>query len=123
MLGRAPLVTFLATRHPEEARAFYEGVLGLRFVEETPFAVVFDSAGITLRIQKVEDLSPAPYTALGWQVEDIAAAVDELAGRGVDFVRYGFLEQDERGVWTAPDGARVAWMKDPDGNLLSLSQH
>jgi len=60
---------------------------------------------------------------LGWQVPDIAAAVRDLAQAGVTFERYGFMQQDELGIWTTPTGAKVAWFKDPDGNILSISQH
>ena len=61
----------------------------------------------------------APYTVLGWRVPDIsAAAVEELMGRGVEFARFDGVEQDSLGVWTAPSGVRVAWFRDPDGNVL-----
>ena len=66
--------------------------------------------------------SAAHGTVLGWQVTDIAAAVTELQQAGVRFERYDFLKQDGLGIWTAPTGARVAWFKDPDGNILSLSE-
>jgi predicted enzyme related to lactoylglutathione lyase len=59
---------------------------------------------------------------LGWVVDDIAARVRELSARGVEFQRYGAVQQDELGVWRSPSGARVAWFKDPDGNTLSLTQ-
>ena len=86
--------------------------------------MVFDSNGVTLRLSLVGKPAVAPYTVLGWMVADIAAKVKELEQSGVKFERYSFLEQDELGVWTAPDStARVAWFKDPDGNVLSVSQH
>lgn len=122
MLGASPLIAFAATRRPAAARAFYEDALGLRFVDDSPFALVFDCAGIELRIQKVQELAPAPHTTLGWHVEDLDATIDGLVHKGVVFERYGFLEQDDRGIWSAPSGARIAWMKDPDGNTLSLTQ-
>jgi len=75
-----------------------------------------------LRIQKVEQLTPAQHTVLGWGVADIHATVKGLAGKGVAFERYGFLPQDDSGVWTSPVGAKIAWFKDPDGNTLSLTQ-
>jgi len=70
----------------------------------------------------VEKPVPAPYSVLAWKVSDIAATVDELAQRGVAFVRYDSLVQDDRGVWTAPDGTKVAWFLDPEGNNLSVVQ-
>lgn len=122
MLDRSDLVAFAATADPQRARAFYEGVLGLKLVEQTPFALEFDANGVMLRIQVVPQLTPQPHTALGWSVADIAAMVRALAGRGVTFERFPGLEQDQSGIWASPSGAQIAWFKDPDGNLLSLSQ-
>src|SRR5262249_54291251 len=122
MLGGSRLVAFLATTDSARARAFYEGVLGLRFVSEDDFAVVYDGQGIELRVQTVERLEPHPHTALGWAVRSIDQIVRDIAGRGGAFERYRFLAQDEAGIWTAPSGARVAWLKDPDGNLLSITE-
>jgi catechol 2,3-dioxygenase-like lactoylglutathione lyase family enzyme len=122
MLAAHPIMAFVATTRPEQARAFYQGVLGLPLVEDTPFALVFQAGGTSLRVQKAGPFQPHPFTALGWQVPDIARAVEELTGRGVSFTRYDVIPQDELGVWTTPDGARVAWFKDPDGNTLSLTQ-
>lgn len=115
-------ILFLASARPEEARAFYENVMGFALTEDSPFSLAFDAGGTMLRVQKVEAFDPHPFTATGWQVANIAAKRDELAERGARFVRYEFLDQDERGVWTAPDGAKVCWLTDPDGNLLSLTQ-
>jgi catechol 2,3-dioxygenase-like lactoylglutathione lyase family enzyme len=122
MLGAHPIMAFGATNDPKAARRFYEDVLGLRFVEEHQWAIVFDAHGTMLRIQKVGDYKPQKFTMLGWEVPDAEAAVTELSARGVRFESFGFPGQDERGIWTTPDGARVAWFKDPDGNILSLTQ-
>ena len=121
MLGKSPLTAFLATTRPARAKTFYSKTLGLRLVEDSQFALVFDAAGVTLRIQKVESVRPHPFTALGWQVRGIRRVVTALRKRGVVFERYPFLEQDDHAVWLAPSGTSVAWFKDPDGNLLSLS--
>lgn len=122
MLGTAAVVPFVATTKPDQARAFYERTLGLRLVADDPFALVFDANGVTLRVAKVQSFAPAAHTVLGWQVDDIAASAAALAGKGVVFERFPGLPQDATGVWTAPGGARVAWFKDPDGNVLSLTQ-
>jgi catechol 2,3-dioxygenase-like lactoylglutathione lyase family enzyme len=119
----ATLTAFVASTDPARAKAFYRDTLGLRLVSEDPFALVFDSQGIPVRIQKVEAFTPQPFTVLGWNVPDLPATVGELAGRGVRFERYPSLDQDERGIWQAPGGAQVAWFRDPDGNVLSLTQH
>ncbi len=122
MLGTANVVTFIPTTNYETARSFYEGVLGLRFVQNDGFAMVLDANGIMLRVVKVPELQPFPWTILGWEVADIETAVATLGERGVRFEHY-FPQQDARGIWTAPGGDRVAWFKDPDGNTLSVSQH
>lgn len=115
-------VAFLATSRAPEARRFYTEVVGLRFVEESDFALVFDAFGTTLRIQKTEQVVVAPYTSFGLEVDDLGARIAMLAKNGVNGMRYSFLEQDARGIWTSPSGTRVFWFQDPDGNLLSLSQ-
>jgi catechol 2,3-dioxygenase-like lactoylglutathione lyase family enzyme len=122
MLAAQPLVAFVATRDPDRARVFYQETLGLRLVSDEPYALVFDANGTTLRVQKVQEVEPQGFTVLGWLVPDVIETVRALRKRGVAFERYGFMEQDEDGVWTAPGGAKVAWFRDPDGNTLSLTQ-
>ncbi len=122
MLDREKLVAFCATTDGPRAVAFYTGVLGLPVRSDDAFAVVFDAHGTDLRMQKVERFTPHPFTALGWQVADIEKTVDHLTAAGVHPERYPWMQQDERGIWQAPSGTRVAWFKDPDGNLLSVGQ-
>jgi catechol 2,3-dioxygenase-like lactoylglutathione lyase family enzyme len=119
-------VGFIPTTKPEASRAFYEKTLGLRFESADQFAIVFrlgPEADIMLRVTIVPEFTAQQFTIFGWQVDDIVAVVTELATKGVEFTRYGFMEQDERGIWNAPGGTKVAWFRDPDGNTLSLSQH
>jgi catechol 2,3-dioxygenase-like lactoylglutathione lyase family enzyme len=118
-------VAFIPTTKPDAARAFYEKTLGLRFESADQFAIVFRAgpANLMLRVTIVPELAPLPFTVFGWQVDDIVASVTDLAAKGVEFTRYGFMDQDERGIWSAPGGTKVAWFHDPDGNTLSLSQH
>ena len=122
MIARSAVTAFLATSAAPRAKAFYMKTLGLRLVDDDQFALVFDAAGVPLRIQKVDALRPHPFTALGWQVKSIRRVVTGLAKKGVVYERYPFMEPDDLGVWLAPSGTRVAWFKDPDGNLLSISQ-
>jgi len=122
MLDGSVVIAFLATTDSVRTRAFFQEVLGLDFISEDDFAIVYDARGTELRIQKVERFEPHPHTALGWQVASIDRAVREIAERGGVFERYTFLEQDASGIWMSPSGARVAWLKDPDGNLLSLTE-
>jgi catechol 2,3-dioxygenase-like lactoylglutathione lyase family enzyme len=120
MLGALNIIAFVPTRDTQQARAFYEGVLGLRFVKDDGFALVLDANGIMVRVAKVPQFTPAQFTILGWQVSEIENFVKALSKKGVRFERFGFLEL---GIWTAPSGDKVAWFKDPDGNTLSVSQH
>ncbi len=122
MLGSTNIVAFIPTKDPAKARAFYEGVLGLRFLKDDGFALVMTANGIMVRIAKAE-FTPAQFTILGWQVTDIEKMAADLQTKGVKFERFGFFEQDQLGIWTAPTGDKVAWFKDPDGNILSISQH
>jgi catechol 2,3-dioxygenase-like lactoylglutathione lyase family enzyme len=122
MVSDGKVIAFVATTDATRARAFYEGVLGLRVVGEDDFALTFDGNGTKVRLTKVSDFVARPYTVLGWEVTDIASSVLALRDRGVHFEKYDFFTQDALGVWTAPGGACVAWFKDPDGNVLSLSQ-
>ena len=122
MLNKSKVISFVATINGANARKFYESTLELTLISDDPFALVFDANGTMLRVQKVQDLQPAQHTVLGWEVENIRAQVEQLTKRGVRFERFEGLEQDDLGVWASPSGGKVAWFKDPDGNLLSLTQ-
>ena len=124
ILGRSDVIAFAPTTDPAKARAFYEEVLGLRLVaDQAPFALEFDANGVMLRITTVQELKPQPFTILGWQVDDIEATIDRLSAAGVAFERYpGMNDSHPRGIWNSPAGARIAWFKDPDGNVLSLTE-
>ena len=123
MLGSTNVIGFVPIKDSDKARAFYEGVLGLRFVKDDGFALVFESNHTMVRAAKMKDFTPAQYTVLGWQVSKIEDVVRGLANGGVKFEIFGFFKQDELGIWTAPTGDKVAWFKDPDGNILSVSEH
>lgn len=123
MLDSAHIVGFVPITDSDKARTFYEGALGLRFVKDDGFALVFDANGAMLRLVKLQSVTPAQYTILVWQVKGIEDAVRQLQSKGVQFERYGFFKQDDLGIWTAPGGDKVAWFKDPDGNTLSISEH
>jgi catechol 2,3-dioxygenase-like lactoylglutathione lyase family enzyme len=122
MLDSAPLIAFVSATDADRARRFFRDVLGLRLVSESPFALEFDCAGTMLRVTLVDKMAPAPYTVLGWRVSDVAATVRSLARAGVSLERYEAMTQSQDGIWTAPSGAKVAWFKDADGNLLSVSE-
>ena len=123
MLGSHDIAAFVPTKDSQKARSFYEGVLGLRFIKDDGFALVLDANGIMLRVSKAPEFKPAPFTILGWKVTDIEKVVASLQEKGVTFERFSFFQQDKLGIWTAPTGDKVAWFKDPDGNILSVSEH
>ena len=117
------MIGFIPTRNGDAARVFYETKVGLRFISEDQFAVVFQSGENMIRISRTGSFTPAPFTILGWESLNIEKDVREMSARGVIFERYDYMgPQDELGIWTAPNGGRVAWFKDPDGNTLALSQ-
>jgi catechol 2,3-dioxygenase-like lactoylglutathione lyase family enzyme len=117
------VVTFLLTQNPDAALKFYRDTLGLTYIRDDGFALVFDTMGISLRISKVPKFTPAQHTVLGWETSDIHLELSGLLKKGVTFERYPNMGQDERGICTFPGGDQVAWFKDPDGNVLSISHH
>ncbi len=132
MLGNEKIVAFAAVRDRDAARTFYRDKLGLRLLGEDQYAMIVDANGTTLRLTPLKDWTPPQFTVLGWEVEDIVAAVTALRAAGVEFQRYPWMkDQNELAIWTSPTGpdvaavhagARVAWFKDPDGNVLSVAQ-
>jgi catechol 2,3-dioxygenase-like lactoylglutathione lyase family enzyme len=122
MLQTGKVVAFVGSADLGQARVFYERTLGLRMIERNEFACVFDANGTMLRVTAVAEVMRAGYTVLGWQVSDIAAVVRGLTAKGVAFLRYAGMDQDESGIWTTPGGDQVAWFADPGGNVLSLTQ-
>jgi len=123
MLASMDMVGFLLTKDYEKARSFYEGNLGFKFVSLDQFALVMQAGKSMIRIVKVPDFTPLRSTVLGWKVDDIEGMVDWLTKRGVVFDKYPFVQDKERGIWTAPGASKIAWFKDPDGNVLSVSEH
>lgn len=123
MLGSAPITALVGTVKPEIAKAFYSDTLGLKFVSDDGFALVFEGKNANVRVSRVPGVTPAAYAVLAFTSDDIEKTVDGLTAKGVVFARFGFFVQDAKGIWTAPDGTKVAWFHDPDLNLLSVVQH
>src|SRR5664279_3227907 len=124
MLASEKIIGFVPITDAARAKSFYAEKLGLKVVSEDPVAVVVDADGNMIRLTRMKEVKPQAFTILGWQVPDIVTTVQRLQAAGVKFERYGdFMQQDELGIWSAPGGSRVAWFKDPDGNILSVSQH
>ena len=123
ILGASKVVTFVPVTDMAKARAFYEGKLGFEFISHDQFALVVKVGGHMIRISKMPNFVPLQGTILGWEVDNIEAVVGWLKERGVPVEKYPFIQDQELGIWNAPGGARVAWFKDPDGNVLGVSQH
>jgi catechol 2,3-dioxygenase-like lactoylglutathione lyase family enzyme len=123
MLASSKMIGFVPTKDSKIARDFYEGKLGFQFISDDSFALVMKAGDSIIRIAKAKDFTPAPYTVLGWEVQKIETIVAWLKQRGVTLEKYPFVQDQELGIWTTPSGDKVAWFKDPSGNVLSLSQH
>jgi catechol 2,3-dioxygenase-like lactoylglutathione lyase family enzyme len=123
MLANSKMMGFIFTRDYNNARAFYEGKLGLQFISQDQYALALRAGEHMIRIVKIPDFVPARATVLGWEVKDIGAAVAWLKEQGVALEDYPFIQDRTLGIWSAPGGDRIAWFKDPDGNVLSVSQH
>ncbi len=122
ILRLSPITAFVATSDPAKARAFYRDVLGFTLIREEPSVLLFSLYGAMLRVNKVDVVTPQPFTVLGWTVDDVVTEIVPLVERGLTFERYPDLPQDENGVARFPNGDKVVWFKDPDGNLLSVTQ-
>lgn len=122
MLADKELKAFIPTVKPDEAKTFYRDILGLTLLSEDNYALEFMANKTLLRVITVPDLKPHPFTALGWNVKDISAIIKYLNLNNILCEKYEFLQQDDLGIWISPNGSKVAWFKDPDGNVLSLTE-
>jgi catechol 2,3-dioxygenase-like lactoylglutathione lyase family enzyme len=122
VLKTSEVVCFLPSEDLERSERFFQDVLGLPLVSRSPYASVFSIGGATLRVTRVDGLRPQPFTVFGWLVQDLRGALEELRERGTVMLVYEGLDQDDHSVWTTPSGDLVAWFKDPDANVLSLTQ-
>jgi catechol 2,3-dioxygenase-like lactoylglutathione lyase family enzyme len=123
MLGESKATSGFAVADMERAKEFYEGTLGLKvevLTEEFGVSALKLSGGDVLMYLSAE-MTPASYTMLNFEVDDIDAAVDGLAGRGVSFERYEGFDHDEKGIVRAP-GPQIAWFNDPSGNVIAVMQ-
>jgi catechol 2,3-dioxygenase-like lactoylglutathione lyase family enzyme len=123
ILSSATPVAFVYVKDRERALAFYCEKLDLALRSSDGFGDFIDLGGGLLRMTVMPDHGASPHPVLGWNVDDIAAAVRALRDRDVAFDIHEGLGQDELGIWTSPDGqSKVAFFSDPDGNALMLSQ-
>ena len=122
MLSDKELKAFVPTVKPAEAKIFYRDILGLKLLSEDNYALEFDANGTLLRVIIVPELKPHAFTVLGWNVGDISSTIKSLNRKEIFCENYEFLQQDSLGIWTSPNGSKVAWFKDPDGNILSLTE-
>ena len=122
ILGAATPAIIICTRDRARATEFYRDTLGLDLAYEDKFAAVFNTGGVTLRLSFVADFAAHEHTILGFHVPDVEATVKALREKGVTFNTYPGFNQSELGILTLPGGGlHVAWFKDPDGNVLSVT--
>ena len=125
MLAQAPPIGFIPVTDFSIAETFYSGTLGLPLASRDSFALVLKAASnVMLRCVLVDPaFTPQPFTIFGWEHPNLTAASRTLSAAGVTPLRFPSFEQDEHAIWTAPNGDRVLWFRDPFGNTLSLSTH
>ena len=123
MLADARLQTLVLTSDVERARLFYSGALDLPLVGQSMGALVYSVGGGELRVSPVPSTQPTEHTIFGFAVENLDLILPALISKGVSFERHPGLPHDDRGVLTTPDGSRVIWFRDPDGNLISVVQY
>lgn len=116
-------VAYLNVGDRTRALGFYRDTLGLALRSSDAFGDFIDLGGGLLRMTVMPDHKAQPHPVLGWNVDDIGAAVKALRDRGIAFTVFEGMGQDALGIWTSPDGkTKVAFFADPDGNVLTLSQ-
>ncbi len=120
MLADAPVFSGYSVNDIPAAKRFYAQTLGVTVTEENGMLTLHSPGDRNTLLYPKPDHQPATFTVLNFQVDDVEAAVDELAGRGVSFERYDWV--DEKGV-NRQGGPLIAWFKDPAGNILSVIQH
>jgi catechol 2,3-dioxygenase-like lactoylglutathione lyase family enzyme len=117
------MIGFIPTKDYDKAREFYVDKLGFEFVSLDQFALVVKHGDQKIRITKIPNFTPLQGTILGWEVDNIQSAATWLRDHGVAPEKFPFAQDQQLGIWTAPSGDKVAWLKDPDGNILGISQH
>jgi catechol 2,3-dioxygenase-like lactoylglutathione lyase family enzyme len=121
MLANTKAYSGIAVNDLEAAREFYGETLGVRTSEEYGLMWLHLAGERDTLVYQQPDVTPASYTILNFEVDDIDEAVDALAARGVRFERYDGFEQDDRAIFRE-EGPYIAWFKDPSGNVLSVLQ-
>jgi catechol 2,3-dioxygenase-like lactoylglutathione lyase family enzyme len=121
MLRESDAVATLAVRDLGAAARFYEGTLGLsRAGAEDDEAIMFESGNTTINVYKSSFAGTNKATALTWTVDDVEGTVRTLKGKGVKFEHYDLPDTRRDGDVHVSGDIKVAWFKDPDGNILSV---
>lgn len=123
MLAQSQLQTIVCTTNLARAKRFYGEVLELPYKGASVGAEVFNVGGVTLRVSPVPSSHPSEHTILGFAVEDLDTVAAWMRGKGIGFERFPGFSHDDSGIVHIPDGTRVLWFRDPDGNLLSVVQY
>ena len=122
MLQSAPMYSYIPAKNVDRARKFYEDMLGFKPKQETAGGVVYEFAkGTACFLYPTPNAGSSQASQAFWQVEDVEREVAELKARGVKFEKYAMPEMNDNGVSTA-GGAKAAWFKDSEGNIMALVQ-
>lgn len=120
-LASATPVSFVNVVDHAKAMAFYRDTLGMAHKSADEHGDFFEFGGGLMRLTALPDWKASGHPTIGWDVDDIDAAVAALNAKGIEMLIYPGMGQEPNGIWRSGDVA-VAWFADPDGNCLSLSQ-
>ena len=121
-LSTSNIIAFVPSTNLHKSKLFYEDKLGLTLKSFDDIALEFKIDKVVLRVTKVSEFNPADYTIFGWEIDDIDATIKELLLQKIEFKKFDNFKQTDLGVCTFPDGGKVAWFNDPDGNTLSITE-
>jgi predicted enzyme related to lactoylglutathione lyase len=122
MLSAAPIRAYIPVSDVSRARKFYEENVGLRPKEEYAGGVIYECAGAEVFMYPTSNAGTSKASQAYWQVEDVEAEVDELKARGVKFEEYDMPGMTMKNSIVTAGGAKTAWFKDTEGNILAVSQ-
>ncbi|HET7176033.1 MAG TPA: VOC family protein [Gammaproteobacteria bacterium] len=122
MLKDAPIRAYLPATDVKRAREFYEGVIGLEAKETYAGGVVYACGGAEVFLYPTPNAGTSKASQAFWQVADVAAEVQALKARGVKFEEYEFPGFRMVDSILSGGGAKTAWFKDTEGNILAISQ-
>lgn len=120
MLSQSTIIAVIAVQDIVTAREFYEDILGLELIDESPEGILYKSGDGRLLLYESPNGGQNPATSAAWVVDDVEACVDELKDKGISFEHYDDMPVEWQGDLAVSGDMKSAWFKDPDGNILSV---